>query len=195
MRLGWLWFGNTGLCACLCVISSAVIAPFFFCVTVQSILIKVKMHYPRAGVTDDDGVPVGDPGIDTSIYDRSYPWLVKQVMPEHTMGLLVAAMMASLMSSLASVFNSSATLFTMDIYAKWRPAANQRRLVWVGRVTVAVIAAFSVAWLPVIPLFGDQLWLIIQKPATYMAPPILCLFLWGMVSPKVNNKGMSCSCA
>ena len=116
--------------------------------------------------------------------DRAYPWLVAHSMPAGGRGLLLAAMMASLMSSLASVFNSCATLFAIEIFKKrWRPSAQDEALVRVGRVTVTVVAVLSLLWLPVIPLLGDQPFIYIQKPTAYTAPPVLALFLWGVLAP------------
>ena len=94
-------------------------------------------------------------------------------MPLHTRGLVSAAMMSALMSSLASVFNSCSTIVSLDVYQRYRSAATDREIVWVGRGTVVGVACLSVAWLPIIPLLGDNLFLWIQKPPSYFAPPLL----------------------
>ncbi len=121
-------------------------------------------------------------------FDRSYPWLVKNVVPKGLRGLILAGMLASLMSSLASVFNSAATLFTIDVWKAKYPETSEKRLVWIGRATVLVLALASLLWLPMIPLLGDQLFLIIQKPTAFMVSPILALYLWGMLSPRPNYR-------
>jgi len=126
-----------------------------------------------------------------SEYDRAFTWLVLECMPINSRGIIVAAMVSALMSSLASVFNSCATIFTYDIYKKYKPYAAETELVWVGRAVVVAVAALSCAWLPVIPLLGDQLFLWIQKPPSYIAPPVLALYMWGCLFEWVNAKGAS----
>ena len=131
-----------------------------------------------------------------SEYDRAFTWLVLNCMPTNSRGILIAAMIAALMSSLASVFNSCATIFTFDVYKKYKTQVpTEKELVWVGRITVVVVALMSCAWLPIIPLLGNQLFLWVQKPPSYMAPPILCLFFWGSMLKWVNSKGAMCTLA
>eukprot|EP00897_Mesotaenium_endlicherianum_P008847 jgi/Mesen1/7991/ME000425S07187 len=126
---------------------------------------------------------------DKQEFDKAFPWLVMNVMPKNTRGLIIAAMMSALMSSLASVFNSSATIFTMNVYARLRPRAPEAELVWTGRATVVAVAVLSILWLPLIPLFGEQLFLYIQKPPAFVAPPIFAIFLWGLLCRWVTNAG------
>ena len=123
--------------------------------------------------------PSGDS--DEVDYDRALPWLVINVLPPVARGIVVAAMIAALMSSLASVFNSSATLLSVDVWAKLRPQASEAQLVWVGRLGVVLVATLSVAWLPIIPLLGSQLFIYVQRPPSYIAPPVLALYIWGML--------------
>ncbi len=106
-------------------------------------------------------------------------------------------MISALMSSLASVFNSCATIMALDVYKKHRPAGtvSERQLVWVGRLTVVAVASLSMAWLPVIPLLGDQLFVWIQKPPSYFAPPIFSAYLWGALSSRVSARGAGWSLA
>merc|ERR1712051_1108350 len=74
-------------------------------------------------------------------------------------GLMLAVMLAALMSSLTSIFNSSSTIFTMDIYGRFRPKASQKELLFAGRVFVLVLVGISVAWIPIIKAFqGMFLW-------------------------------------
>jgi len=79
--------------------------------------------------------------------------------------------------------------------ADGRRAHGERRLVWVGRATVAGVAAVSVLWLPLIPLLGDQLFVYIQKPPSYLAPPVLVLFLWGVLCPRERVTGAGAAVA
>ena len=93
----------------------------------------------------------------------AYPELVLNVLPTGLTGLLLAVMMAALMSSLASTFNSAGTMFTMDVWNALRPRSSQRQQVIVGYVVVAAMVGISVAWLPVLEaLQGDQLFLYLQ---------------------------------
>ena len=124
-----------------------------------------------------------------SEYDRAFTWLVLKCLPINSRGLLLAAMVSALMSSLASVFNSCSTIFTFDIYKKYKSNATEKELVWMGRLVVVAVACLSAAWLPVIPLLGDQLFLWIQKPPSYFAPPIFSLYLWGCLVKALNAKG------
>lgn len=126
---------------------------------------------------------------DKQEYDRAFGWMVMNVVPINLRGVLIAGMISALMSSLASVFNSSSTLFTLDVYRRWKPHCQEKELIWVGRASVAALAGFSLLWLPVIPMLGEQLFLYIQKPPAYVAPPILAVYTWGMITNYVNETG------
>ena len=80
----------------------------------------------------------------------AFPLLVMSILPVGVRGLVVAGLLAALMSSLAGVFNASSTLFTMDLYQKWRPKAWKQRLVWVGRVATSTMVVIGLLWIPVI---------------------------------------------
>jgi SSS family solute:Na+ symporter len=96
-------------------------------------------------------------------------------------GLIIAALLAALMSSLSSVFNSCSTLITMDIYKKFRPQATESRLVAVGRwVTVAVVAV-SILWIPMVRLLSDQVFQYLQSVQAYVGAPITAVFLTGVL--------------
>jgi SSS family solute:Na+ symporter len=89
-------------------------------------------------------------------------------------GLVVAGLLSALMSSLAGVFNACSTLFTMDLYRKFRPAASQHQLVWIGRVATAVMVLIGVLWIPVIKCERRA-----KKPAPgrlkKLAPEVVCV--------------------
>lgn len=127
-----------------------------------------------------EGVYAPGAARDEADFDAALPWLVLNVLPPAARGVVVAAMLAALMSSLASVFNSSATLLSVSVWHKLRPQASEASLVLVGRVGVAAVAMLSVAWLPIIPLLGSQLFIYVQRPPSYIAPPVLALYVWGM---------------
>lgn len=120
----------------------------------------------------------------------AYPRLVKAVMPAGLRGLMMAVMIAALMSDLDSIFNSASTIFTLDIYKTARKKASQRELLIVGRLFVVVMVAISIAWVPVIiEMQGGQTYMYIQEVAGYLTPPVAALFLLGVFWKRCNEKG------
>lgn len=120
----------------------------------------------------------------------AYPRLVMAVMPVGLRGLMMAVMIAALMSDLDSIFNSASTIFTLDIYQTFRRGAAQRELLIVGRMFVVVMVGISIAWVPVIiEMQGGQTYLYIQEVAGYLTPPIAALFLLGVFWKRCNEKG------
>jgi SSS family solute:Na+ symporter len=118
----------------------------------------------------------------------AYPLLVTSILPVGVRGLVVAGLLAALMSSLAGVFNASSTLFTMDLYQKFRPGASQQRLVWVGRVATAFMVLIGLTWIPVIQ--GSRgLYEYLQGVQSYLAPPIFTVFFLGVFWKRLNAKG------
>jgi len=113
--------------------------------------------------------------------DNAYPSLVLRLMPEGLRGLMVAALLAALMSSLSSVFNSCSTLVTMDLYKKRRPEASERRLVMVGRLTTALIVALSIAWIPFIRYLNNEVYQYLQSVQAMVGAPITAVFLTGIL--------------
>mmetsp|Transcript_19999 Transcript_19999/g.39292 ORF Transcript_19999/g.39292 Transcript_19999/m.39292 type:complete len:648 (-) Transcript_19999:1757-3700(-) len=122
-------------------------------------------------------------------FDTAYPWLVLNVVPKNMRGLIIASMLSALMSALASVFNSAGTLFALNIWQHWYPESTEERLVSVGRITIVVLAGLALAWLPVMPYLGNSLFTIINKPQAYLGPPLLCVYIWGMISRIPNRRG------
>ncbi|XP_039237411.1 sodium/glucose cotransporter 5 isoform X1 [Pipra filicauda] len=120
----------------------------------------------------------------------AYPKLVVELMPSGLRGLMIAVMMAALMSSLTSIFNSSSTLFTMDIWRKLRPGAGDRELLLVGRVVTVVLVALSVVWIPILQSSsGGQLYVYIQAVTSYLAPPVTAVFVLAVFWPRANEQG------
>ncbi len=118
----------------------------------------------------------------------SFPMLVTTVLPSGVRGLVVAGLLAALMSSLAGVFNASATLFTMDFYSKIRPDVSQHRLVWIGRLATVVMVLIGLAWIPVIQ--GSRgLYDYLQGVQSYLAPPIFVVFFLGIFWKRLNGAG------
>ncbi|XP_056088934.1 sodium/myo-inositol cotransporter [Rhinichthys klamathensis goyatoka] len=120
----------------------------------------------------------------------AYPRLVMNVMPVGLRGLMMAVMIAALMSDLDSIFNSASTIFTLDIYKMLRIRASSRELVVVGRLFVIFMVTISIAWVPVIiEMQGGQMYLYIQEIAGYLTPPIAALFLLGVFWKRCNETG------
>jgi SSS family solute:Na+ symporter len=115
--------------------------------------------------------------------------LVTRLLPAGIKGLVLAGMLAALMSSLASAFNSCSTLLTWDVYRKWRPDASEQRLVTVGRITTVILVLLGLAWIPFMKYVSPQLYIYLQSVQAYIAPPIAACFLLGILSPRLNGKG------
>jgi len=113
--------------------------------------------------------------------DNAYPMLVMRLLPPGISGLMIAAMLAALMSSLSSVFNSCSTLITMDVYKKLRPDADDRRLVLVGRVSTGVIVILSIIWIPFIRNLSNEVFQYLQSVQAYVGAPITAVFLTGIL--------------
>ncbi len=121
--------------------------------------------------------------------DQALPTLIGVLLPVGLRGLVVAGLLAALMSSLSSVFNSTSTLVTWDVYKKLRPDASERRLVLVGQLTTAVLVVFGLAWIPFMKLISGQLYQYLQSVQAYIAPPIAAIFLIGILWKRVNAQG------
>ena len=119
---------------------------------------------------------------------QAFPMLVAKILPVGIRGVVVAGLLAALMSSLAGAFNASAALFTIDFYSKLRPQASQRQMVWVGRVATGVMVLIGLAWIPVIK-GGKGLYDYLQGIQAYLAPPIFVVFFLGVFSKRLNAKG------
>ncbi len=121
--------------------------------------------------------------------DAAFPTLVATLLPAGVKGLVVCGILAALMSSLASLFNSSAMLFTIDFYKKYRPEASERRLLHVGRMATVVVVVLGVLWIPVMRSIGDVLYTYLQDVQSVLAPGIAAAFLLGVVSSRPTPKG------
>ncbi|XP_073334326.1 sodium/glucose cotransporter 1 [Pagrus major] len=120
----------------------------------------------------------------------AYPKLVVDLMPNGLRGLMLSVMLASLMSSLTSIFNSASTLFTMDIYTKVRSKASERELMIAGRVFILALIGVSIAWIPVVQSAqSGQLFDYIQSITSYLTPPIAAVFMLAIFCKRVNESG------
>ena len=131
--------------------------------------------------------------IDTNgkiIGDQVFPTMVANLLPEGLRGLVVAGIIAALMSSLSSLFNSTATLFTLDIYKKIKPKVSEQKLVLIGRMATLVVVVFGLLWIPIMPMISKGgLYQYLQSVQGYLAPPITAVFLLGLFNSRINNKG------
>lgn len=118
--------------------------------------------------------------------DSAFAVLVKELLPLGFKGLVVGGILAALMSSLASLFNSSATLFTVDFYQKYRPAAPEKELVRVGRIATVVVVILGILWIPVMKGLGKVLYAYLQDVQSLLAPGIAAVFLLGIASKKTT---------
>ncbi|MBM3420187.1 MAG: sodium/solute symporter, partial [Bacteroidetes bacterium] len=118
--------------------------------------------------------------------DAAFPTLVKELLPSGFKGIVVGGLLAALMSSLASLFNSSATLFTVDFYKKYRPDASESHLVKVGRIATVVIVVLGVLWIPVMKGMGQVLYAYLQDVQSLLAPGIAAVFLLGVLSKRTT---------
>jgi SSS family solute:Na+ symporter len=123
---------------------------------------------------------------------QAFPLLVVNVLPVGVRGIVVAGLLAALMSSLAGVFNASSTLFTMDFYSRFRPNASQGQLVWIGRVATGVMVLIGLLWIPVIQ-GGKGLYDYLQGIQAYLAPPIFVVFFFGIFNKRLNGTGCMAS--
>ena len=122
--------------------------------------------------------------------DQVFPTLVRELLPTGIRGLVAGGLLAALMSSLSSVFNSCSTLFTMDIYKKINPHADERKLVFVGRVATSIVVLSGILWIPFIKaVSGGGLYTYLQSVQAYIAPPIASVFLLGLFWKRINATG------
>jgi SSS family solute:Na+ symporter len=121
--------------------------------------------------------------------DHALPTLIGTLLPAGLKGIVVAGLLAALMSSLSSVFNSCSTLITWDIYKKLNPEASENRLVLVGRFATILLVVFGLLWIPMMKLISGQLYQYLQSVQAYISPPIAAIFLIGVLSKRVNSRG------
>ena len=122
-----------------------------------------------------DGQPVRE------VAQAAFPLMVQTILPAGLRGLVVAGLLSALMSSLAGVFNASSTLFTVDLYSKWRPHASQAQIVRVGRWATIAMVVIGIAWIPVIR-GAEGLYNYLQAVQGYLAPPVFVVFFFGIFS-------------
>ena len=121
--------------------------------------------------------------------DEAFPILMSNLLPSGLRGLVAAGLLAALMSSLASVFNSCSTLFTVDIYKKLKPNTPEKKLVRTGQVATVIVVVIGIIWIPIMANISGVLYEYLQSVQAYIAPPITAVFLMGIFHKRVNANG------
>jgi SSS family solute:Na+ symporter len=121
--------------------------------------------------------------------DEAYSALVAgDLLPIGLKGIVVAGLLAAIMSSLAGAFNSTAVLFTNDFYKTRNPQANERKLVLVGRLTTTAVVVVAILIVPLVKVISSQVYIFLQSVQAFVSPPITAVFLFGLFSKKINSK-------
>lgn len=127
----------------------------------------------------------------------AYPTLILKILPNGLKGVMLAVMLAALISGLTSIFNSASTIFTVDIYPNIfsyrRKKITNRELMIVGRLFVLLMTAVGIGWIPiVIQMQGSELYIYMQQVIGFLAPPIACIYLLSVLWTRANEKGAFC---
>ena len=121
--------------------------------------------------------------------DAAFSTLVASLLPVGVKGIVVGGLIAALMSSLASLFNSSAILFTMDFYKRFKPESSEKHLVYVGRAATTVIVILGILWIPVMRGIGQVLYQYLQDVQSLLSPGIASVFLLGVFWKRASPAG------
>ena len=118
----------------------------------------------------------------------AFPLMVKYLLPPGLRGIVVAGLLSALMGSLAGVFNACSTLFTVDLYQKWKPDATQHQIVRTGRIATTTMVLVALLWIPVVQ-GAHSLYNYLQAVQGYLAPPIFVVFFFGVFWKRLNAQG------
>ncbi|CAD5113706.1 DgyrCDS2868 [Dimorphilus gyrociliatus] len=122
--------------------------------------------------------------------NTAYPKLVLNLMPNGARGVMLAVILSALMSSLTSIFNSSSTVFTLDVWKRIRKNAQDFELMIVGRLTVVVLVGISIAWVPIIQATqGSQLFVYVQRVSSFLQPPVCAVYVASIFWSRMNEQG------
>jgi SSS family solute:Na+ symporter len=121
--------------------------------------------------------------------EEAYPTLVAStLLPVGIKGIVIAGFLSALMSSLASTFNSTATVFALDFYGHFYPNASERKLVLIGRLTTTILVVTGILWIPFTKVINTHLYVYLQSVQAYISPPIVAVFLFGIFWKGANAK-------
>jgi solute:Na+ symporter, SSS family len=127
--------------------------------------------------------------MELSSSDAAFSTLVANLLPVGLKGVVIGGLIAALMSSLASLFNSSAILFTMDFYKRFKPESSEKHLVYVGRMATTVIVILGILWIPVMRGIGQVLYAYLQDVQSLLSPGIASVFLLGVFWKRASPAG------
>lgn len=150
-------------------------------------MIAFALHQKGLATTGEGFLPLMANG--TANADAAFPTLVAKLLPAGVKGLVVCGILAALMSSLASLFNSSAMLFTIDFYKRFRPNTPEKKLVRIGQLATIVIVVLGILWIPIMRSIGDVLYAYLQEVQSVLAPGIAAAFLLGITWKRASAKG------
>lgn len=150
-------------------------------------MIAFALHQKYIGAGAEGFLPLLDNGNPNS--DAAFPTLVAKLLPAGVKGLVVCGILAALMSSLASLFNSSAMLFTIDFYKRFRPETPEKKLVVIGQTATVVIVVLGILWIPIMRSVGDVLYTYLQDVQSVLAPGIAAAFLLGICWKRTSAQG------
>lgn len=136
-----------------------------------------------------EGIVINGEVFRLSTPDAAFPTLVAKLLPAGVKGLIVCGILAALMSSLASLFNSSAALFTIDFYQRFKPKTDPKKLVRIGQAATVVIVILGILWIPVMRSVGDVLYTYLQDVQSVLAPGIAAAFLIGICWKRATAQG------
>ncbi|MBR4129967.1 MAG: sodium:solute symporter [Bacteroidaceae bacterium] len=145
-------------------------------------MIAFALHQKYGGFLPllEDGTPNAD---------AAFPTLVAKILPAGVKGLVVCGILAALMSSLASLFNSSAMLFTIDFWKRLKPQTSEKSLVRIGQTATVVIVILGILWIPIMRSVGNVLYNYLQDVQSVLAPGIAAAFLLGVTWKRASAKG------
>lgn len=148
-------------------------------------MVAYALH--QQSLPDGGFLPLLESGVHNA--DATFPTLVARLLPAGVKGLVVCGILAALMSSLASLFNSSSMLFTIDFYKRFKPNTSEKKLVVIGQIATVVIVVLGVLWIPVMRSVGDVLYAYLQDVQSVLAPGIASAFLLGVTWKRASAKG------
>ncbi|MEM7381399.1 MAG: sodium:solute symporter [Bacteroidota bacterium] len=136
--------------------------------------------------------PLADGGTCENLADcpnLTYPVLLFQLLPTGVLGLVVAGLLAAMMSSVSATFNSASTLITMDFVKQLRPEMTSKQLVRAGQIATLVLVVLASLWVPFIEQVSDSLWSYLQLVIAFTSPPVVSAFLLGLFWKRANGHG------
>ncbi|NP_001162245.1 low affinity sodium-glucose cotransporter [Papio anubis] len=129
-------------------------------------------------------------GVDVGCTNYAYPTMVLELMPQGLRGLMLSVMLASLISSLTSIFNSASTLFAIDLYTKVRKRASEKEILIAGRIFVLLLTVVSIVWVPLVQVSQNgQLIHYTESISSYLGPPIAAVYVLAIFCKRVNEQG------